>query len=204
MLLGIVVAGWLALVQQASLTCSNIATAQTQSVRGPAGTVAVLKVSTEDDHSKNAHLCMADYKLLITRSSDQPESVDLLSSDDEWGRSLSIQLSGFSHDGQRILGMFSEGSANPVQQVFDYNTDDGNVKSFDLRKLAAHATPTKCLSHAQIVGTVESGGIVIQLKSGKYCENSSRWVLNSASGPLQHLSKRASVQDLYGSGGDDR
>jgi hypothetical protein len=100
--------------------------------------------------------------------------------------------------------MFSEGSANPVQQVFDYNTDDGNVRSFDLRKLAAHATPTKCLSHAQIVGTVESGGIVIQLKSGKYCENSSRWILNSASGPLQHLSKSASVQDLYGSGGDAR
>jgi hypothetical protein len=45
---------------------------------------------------------------------------------------------------------------------------------------------------------------VIQLKSGKYCENSSRWILNSASGPLQHLSKSASVQDLYGSGGDAR
>jgi hypothetical protein len=202
MLLGIVVAGWLALVQQASLTCSNVATAQTQSVRGPAGTIAVLKVSTEDDHGKNSHLCMADYQLLITRNSDQPQSVDLLSSDDEWGRSLSIQLSGFSHDGKRILGMFSEGSSNPIQQVFDYSSDDGTVQLFDLRKLAAHAAPSKCLSHAQIVGTVESGGIVIQLKSGKYCENSSRWVLNSARGPLRHLSKHASVQDLYGSGSD--
>src|SRR5690348_17167418 len=110
MLLGIVFAGWFALAQQASLTCSNIATAQTKPVRGPGATVAVLKVSTEDDHSKDSHLCMADYKLLITRSSDQPQSVDLLSSDDEWGRSLSIQLSGFSNDGKRILGMFSEGS----------------------------------------------------------------------------------------------
>lgn len=205
MLLGIVVAGWLALVQQASLTCSNIATAQTQSVRGPAGTAAVLKVSTEDDHSKNSHLCMADYQLLITQNAgDKPTAVDLISSDDEWGRSLSIQLSGFSHDGKRILGMFSEGSATPVQQVFDYNTEDGNVLSFDLQKLAAHATPTKCLSKAQIVGTVESGGIVIQLKSGKYCENSSRWILNSARGPLRHLSKRASVQDLYSSDSDAR
>src|SRR5579864_2361764 len=130
MLLGIVVAGWLELVQQASLTCSNVATAQTQSVRGPAGTIAVLKVSTEDDHGKNSHLCMADYQLLITRNSDQPQSVDLLSSDDEWGRSLCIQLSGFSHDGKRILGMFSEGSSNPIQQVFEYNTDDGLVRSF--------------------------------------------------------------------------
>ena len=202
MLLGIVVAGWLALAQQASLTCSNVATAQTKPVSGPGATVSVLKVSTEDDHSKNAHLCMADYRLLINRNSDQPQSVDLLSSDDDWGRSLSIQLSGFSHDGKRILGMFSEGSAHPVQQVFDYSTEDGNVRSFDLRKLAAHAAPTRCLSKAQVVGTVESGGIVVQLKSGKYCENSNRWILNSDSGPLQRLSKRASVQDLYGSGGD--
>lgn len=202
MLLGIVFAGWLALAQQASLTCSNVATAETKPVPGPGATVAVLKVSTEDDHGRNTHLCMADYKLMITRNSDQPQSVDLLSSDDEWGRSLSIQLSGFSHDGRRILGMFSEGSANPVQQVFDYNTDDGNARSFDLRKLAAHAAPTRCLSRAQIVGTVESGGIVVQLKSGKYCENSSRWILNSDSVPLQHLSKRSSVQDLYSSESD--
>src|SRR5579864_2381819 len=138
MLLEIVFAGWFALAQKASLTCSNIATAQTKPVSGPGATVAVLKVSTEDDHSKDSHLCMADYQLVITQSSaDKPTTVDLLSSDDEWGRSLSIQLSGFSHDGTRILGMFSEGSATPVQQVFDYSTDDGNVRSFDLRKLSA-------------------------------------------------------------------
>jgi hypothetical protein len=36
--------------QQASMECANLATVQTEALRGPAGTIAVLKVSTEDDH----------------------------------------------------------------------------------------------------------------------------------------------------------
>jgi hypothetical protein len=205
MLLGIVFAGWFALAQKASLTCSNIATAQTKPVSGPGATVAVLKVSTADDHSKDSHLCMADYQLVITQSSaDKPTTVDLLSSDDEWGRGLAIQLSGFSHDGKRILGMFSEGIATPMQQVFEYNTDDGLVRSFDLPKLAARLTTKKCLMNTQIIGTSENDAIVIQLRSGKYCAHTTRWLLNSQKGPLRRVPKRASVLELYGASSDNR
>jgi len=173
-------------------------------VSGPGATVAVLKVSTEDDHSKDSHLCMADYQLVITQSSaDKPTMVDLLSSDDEWGRSVAIQLSGFSHDGKRILGMFSEGIDTPMQQVFEYNTDDGLVRSFDLPKLAGHLTTKKCLMNTQIIGTSENDAIVIQLRSGKYCAHTSRWLLNSAKGPLRRFPKRASVLELYGASSDN-
>jgi len=203
MLLGLVFAGWFTIAQKAALTCSNVATAQTKPVSGPGAAVAVLKVSTQDDHSKDSHFCMADYQLVITQSSaDKPTTVDLLSSDDEWGRSLAIQLSGFSHDGKKILGMFSEGSANPVQQVFDYNTDDGLVRSFDLPKLAGHLTTKKCLMNTQIIGTSENDAIVIELRSGKYCARTSRWLLNSAKGPLRRVPKKASVWELYGANSD--
>jgi hypothetical protein len=203
-MLGILVAGWFALAQQASLTCSNIATAQTQPVRGPAGIVAVLKVSTEDDHSKDSHSCMADYQLVITRdAASKPEPAELLLSDSEWGRSLSLQLSGFSHDGKRILGTVAEGGATPMRQVFDYSTDDGLVRSFDLPKLAGHMTTAKCLINTQVIGTSENAAIVIQLRSGKYCAHTSRWLLNSAKGPLRRVPKKAMVLELYGANSDN-
>jgi hypothetical protein len=198
MLLEILTAAVVTFTQPVSLTCGSSAVAQTQAVRGPNAMSAVLKASTEDDHAKDTHLCMADYKLEMTRNPDQPQTVDLLLSDNDWERKISIQLSGFSQDGKRVLGMFSEGGTAPLQQVFDYSTDDGSVRLFDLRKLAAHMT-AKCLVNAQIVGTTDGGAIVVDLRSGKDCVHSSRWLLNSVNGPLQHLSKPNSVRELYSS-----
>jgi hypothetical protein len=140
---------------------------------------------------------MADYKLEITRNSDKPHEADLLSSDNDWGRKISLQLGGFSHDGKQVIGMFSEGGSAPVKQVFEYNTDDDSTRLFDLRKLAAGLKPEKCLVNAQIMGTLESGAIVIGLRSGKDCMRSSQWSLNSVNGPMHHLPKHAAVLQLY-------
>lgn len=157
----------------------------------------MLKVSSEDDHAKDTHLCMANYRLLIAQHSGEPKDVDLLSSDNDWGRKISIQLSGFSQDGTKIFGTFSEAGAAPVQQVFEYNTTDGNVRLFDLPQLAAHSAPAKCIALTQIIGTTESGAIVLQLRSGKYCANTRRWLLNSVKGPLRPAPKHVRIQELY-------
>jgi hypothetical protein len=198
MLLNLFFAGWFAVAQQALTTCGNSTVAKTQPVHGPAETVAILKVSSEDDRAKDTHLCMADYQLSITTTSEsKPQSIELLTSDNDWGRPLSIQLSGFSHDGKRILGILSEGGASPVKQVFDYNSDDGIVRLFDLTRVAAQRAPTKCLSTAAITGTSDDGGILVRLNLGRDCTHSSLWIMNSESGPLQPLRKRAAVQELY-------
>lgn len=187
----------LAALQPTLTTCQNAATVKTQSVAGPNAT-AVLKVSSEDDHAKDTHLCMADYQLVITRADGpQPPPVDVLSSDNDWGRNISVQLSGFSHDGKRILGIVREGGTTPVQQVFDYNTDDGTVRLFDLIKLVGHRAPTRCLASAEILGTTESGAIVSRLSTGKHCTNSSRWLLNSVYGPMRPASKHTTILELY-------
>jgi hypothetical protein len=144
---------------------------------------------------------MADYKLEIMHASDQPHAAELLSSDNDWGRKISIQLGGFSQDGKKIVGMFSEDGSSPTQQVFEYNTDDESIRLFDLRRLAANLKPERCLINAQLVGTLESGAIVIQLRSGKNCVRSGEWMLNSVNGPLQHLPRHASVQALYSASG---
>jgi hypothetical protein len=187
----------LAALQPVLITCQNAATVNTQTVAGPNAT-AILKASAEDDHAKGTHLCMADYQLLITRADGtQPPPVEVLSSDNDWGRNISIQLSGFSHDGKRILGIVRESGSTPVQQVFDYNTDDGTVRLFDLIKLVARRAPTKCLASAEILGTTESGAIVSRLSTGKHCTNSNRWLLNSVYGPLRLASKHTSILALY-------
>ena len=192
--------GLVAFVQPTSVKCGSAAVAQTQTANGPDSSTAVLKVSTEDDHAKDTHLCMADYKLEVARNSDKPYAAQLLSSDNDWGRKISIALGGFSNDGKEIVGIFSEGGASPTQQVFEYNTDDESIRLFDLRKLAAGLKPDKCLINAQIVGTLKSGAIVIALRSGNNCVRSSEWVLNSVNGPMQRLHKHSDVQTLYGTG----
>ena len=189
--------GLVAFVQPVSVTCGSSAVTQSQAVRGPDASTAVFKVSTEDDHAKDTHLCMADYKLEITHNSDKPRAADLLSSDNDWGRKISIQLGGFSQDGKKILGMFSEGGSAPVKQVFEYNTEDDSTRLFDLQKFAASLKPEKCLVNAQILGTLESGAIVIELRSGKNCVRSSQWSLNSVNGPMHHLPRHAAVLPLY-------
>lgn len=189
--------GLVAFVQPTSVTCGNSAVAQTQAARGPNSASAVLKVSSEDDHAKDTHLCMADYKLEITRNSDQPRAQELMMSDSDWSRKISIQLFGFTNDGKKVLGMFSEGGSSPTQQVFEYDTDDDSTRVFDLRKLAASLKPEKCLINAQIMGTLKSGAIVVQLRSGKNCARSGEWLLNSVNGPMQRLRKRAAVEELY-------
>jgi len=192
--------GIVAFVQPVSVTCGSSAVTQSPAVRGPEAVTAVLKVSTEDDHAKDTHLCMADYKLEITRNSDKPHEADLLTSDNDWGRKISVQLSGFSHDGKQVIGMFSEDGSAPVKIVFEYNTGDDSTRLFDLRKLAAGLKPEKCLVNAQIIGTLESGAIVIALRSGKDCVRSSQWSLNSVNGPMHHLPKHAAVLQLYSAG----
>ena len=77
----------LAHAQFESMECSNVATAQTKSVAGPSGLSAFVKVSSEDDHNKELHTCMAEYKLLLkSGEEDAPNVVNLTSNDADWGR----------------------------------------------------------------------------------------------------------------------
>ena len=76
---------------------ANIATAQTEPLRGPGGVSAMLQVSSADDHESNTHLCSAEYRLVLTAAhGGAPVVIDLLTSPSDWGRSLSLHLDGFS------------------------------------------------------------------------------------------------------------
>lgn len=116
----ILLAAALAGPQQVSLECVNMGAAQTPPVAGPRGVTAVLEVSTEDDHSKNSHECNAEYRLLTSAAGGAAKPADVITSDGDWGRSLSIHLSGFSDDGKRLFGVLNEGGKYTFTMVFDY------------------------------------------------------------------------------------
>jgi hypothetical protein len=188
--------------QQASTHCVDtgieIASSQTQPLRGTAGVAAVFKVSTADDHSKNPHDCNAEYQLLVTHArTGAPVVVDLHTSDADYDRIISLRTDVFSQDGKQLFEIFSEGGKYPATTLFEYSAAEGQVRLIDLRKQFAHMIAAKCGTTFEVIGTTETGAIAVQLDSAEKCSPNNRSLVNPASGRPQPLPKGASILSLY-------
>ena len=158
----------------------------------------VLKVSSDDDHGKNTHLCNADYQLLVTPAKQgAPVPVDLLTTDADWDRTLSLTLSGFAHDGKRVFGVLAEKGKYPSTVLFAYNTDDGQVRLIDLHKQFTRVVPPGCNPTFDVVGTTVAGAIVVALNSGNGCKVDGRWQIDPTGSTVDRLPQDASVQSLF-------
>jgi hypothetical protein len=190
----------LAATQQISMECANTtdAGAQTQPVRGPAGSSAILKVSSSDDASKDSHQCSADYQLLVTPAAGAtPTTVDILSSDGDYGRSLIVRLDGFSQDGGQIVGILAEGDSTPMTLLFDYHASGGPVQLVDLAKQFAPVMPAACIRTLDVIGITSSGTLVLETNSAKPCASLSRWLLDPSATPPRSLPPSATFLPLY-------
>jgi len=177
---------------------SMTASIQTQSLLGLDGTIAILKVSSADDHSKNSHECQADYQLLIARGvSDVPAVVDLLSSDAEYGRTLSLRLDGFSQNGQRLYGVLSEDGKYPSINLFEYDIAAGTLQLYDLKEQFARIVNRNCTTTFDVVGNTEKGAIVLELSYANACAPATRWLLTSTNSRVQPVPHSATIQPLY-------
>jgi hypothetical protein len=200
MILPILLSALLLPAQQASMNCADtgtqVAAAQTQPVRGPDGVLAVLKVSTADDHSKNSHDCNAQYQLLFTPAgANAPVVVDLLTSDADYSRSLSLRLDGFSQDGKHVFGIFSEAGKYPTTFLFDYDTTVGQVQLTDLTK--QFIGTNMCGTTFSVIGTSENGVIALELNSANGCVPKRRFLLDPISRKLQNVPQRTTILSLY-------
>lgn len=192
--------------QQASMRCvgstSDMARTQTQPPSGPGGVIAVLKLSSDDDHGKNSHLCSADYALVITPAgAGVARAVDLFTSDADWDRTLSLRLDGFAHDGKQVFGILTESGQYPSTMLFDYNTADGNIHLIDLKKPFAQLVTARCNTTFEVIGTTETGVIVVEINSAKPYAANGRWLINRSGGAVHRLPHGVSVQNLFPSGG---
>ena len=188
--------------QLATTTCvdtgTTTATTQTQPVRGPDGTTAVLKVSTADDHSKNSHECNADYELVfVSPSGGRSKTVDFYAADGDWGRTLSLRLDGFSSDGKHVFGILTEGGKYPSSFLFDYDvTSDGAVQLVDLSMQFARILSLSCREALSVIGTLASGEVVLGLNSSMSCGSTNRWKIRTSGGKPQPLAPGDSVLGL--------
>ena len=197
MSLPLLVSAFLLPAQAASMPCANIAATQTQAVRGRDGVVAVLKVASEDDHSKNSHDCQSEYQLFLAPGpTGAPVVVDLLTTDSAWGRNLSLRLNGFSQSGTRVFGVVSEDGKFPSTTLFDYDTAEGKVRLTDLRKRFAHIAPAKCAPTFDVIGTTSTGAIVLELKSARCFAPNGRWVVSHFTGHSEERAQRL-PQDAF-------
>lgn len=183
--------------QSATLKCANPGAAQTGSVTGPRGVTAVLRVETEDDHSKEAHDCMADYELEIANGGDG-RTADILSSDAEYGRRITANVYGFSQDGKRVIGIMSEGGKDATTALFDYHIDGGEARLVDLGKMFLPTVTEKCSEGFDAVGTTADGVIVVELAASKDCGAGGRWAVDTDGSEPKKISGRTKVFPFYG------
>jgi len=194
----IMLAAWLGSAQTVSFECANNESTQSQPLDGPGGLSAVVKVSSADDHSKNSHLCSAEYQLVLSSDSGNgPRVADVLTSDDDWERELSLRLSGFSEDGKRVLGTLSERGKHSLTMVFDYHMGEGVARLVDLQEKFG-ARIARCAAKIEVIGLTESGGIVIEVTSAKPGTVAGRWLVDSSARKAQRLPPGARVVSLYG------
>jgi hypothetical protein len=163
-----------AAVQSASpggLTC-GVRNAQTASLRSSAGFTAMLKMHSEDDHSKNSHLCEADYSLQISRpdgSANPP--FDLFGSDDDWDRPIAFRIDGFSRDGHDVFVVILEGAYPGSLEVADYDMSSGSRS----REVSLDRHFMRRLS---IAGTSPAGLMVLGSSAKDGCPRAELWQLS--------------------------
>jgi hypothetical protein len=187
--------------QQTSMECrdtgATTAKTETQPVHGPGGTTAVLKVSTTDDHSKDSHECWAEYKLAFTPAEGAPIEADVDTSDGDWGRPISLRLAGFTRDGKRVLGTFTEGGKYATTLLFDYHAGQAVAQIVDLNAQLARVAPRSCASTLGIIGTTAGGAIVVESESQTACGTSRRWVIDPSGSKAHPLAQGAAIVALY-------
>lgn len=198
----ILILSWLAPAQEVSAPCANPGDAHTEAATGPDGTTVALTVSSEDDASKNSHLCNAHYQLKISRpGGGEPQTGDVLTSNDDYGRELSGRLSGFSKDGKYVLGILREGGKHGIMFAFGYQLRDGAVQLIDLKEKIAGMAKGNC-GEVAVIGTTANGGIAVEVtagpKEGKPCAASGRWVVDGSRRKAQRVAADAVVVRLYG------
>lgn len=204
MLLSILLAASLLPLRLASMHCvdggADTAATQTQPLRGPGRLVAVLKVSSADDHGKNTHLCNAEYVLLITSGTGAARAVNLLTTNAEWGRTLSLKLDGFARNGKQVFGVLTERGKYPSTVLFDYDTAADKVQIIDLEARFAHIVKARCNTTFGVLGTTDSGAIVVGLSSAKACEAQGRWLTDFTGDSVHRLPQDTPVRRLVTSG----
>ena len=126
-------------------TCAVGASAQSRVLHTPAGEPVTLEIQADDDHSKNSHLCMATY---LYKTAKHPEGLTIVTYDGTYGRTLSVEVQGFSPDG-RLFGLIRE-SDSLQPQLFVLLASGDSASNMILSHLYREI-PKACQANLQVV-----------------------------------------------------
>jgi len=160
-----------------TLTC-GVHDAQT-SARSSAGYTATLKMHSEDDHSKNTHLCQADYSLeTVQPNAIANRPLDLLSSDDAWGRPIVFRIEGFSQDGSHVFVFIAEGDFHGYLEIWEYDMKSASMLAeISLEKHFTRRLSRACNATLHVVGTSANGRMILGTSAKNGCAREEMWEL---------------------------
>lgn len=160
------------------ITCGVGDNGQTAPLRSAAGFTVILKMQSDDDHSKNSHQCMAEYALEITRPDGSSKSFQPLASDAEWGRPLNFRVEGFSNGGSHVLILLVEGNYPQSLAAIEFDmSSEHSVKSLNLDPSFTRRLSSNCAATLHIIGTTPAGYIVLGTETKDGCIRAERWQL---------------------------
>jgi hypothetical protein len=169
------------------LTC-GVREAQTAPLRSSAGFTATLKMHSEDDHSKDSHLCAADYTLEISRPDGSiTPPFNFYGSDDDWGRPIAFRIDGFSRDGHHVFVVILEGAYPGSIETMDYDMSSGSrSKDVSLDRHFTHHLSRACAETLHIAGISPKGLMVLGSSARDGCPRAELWQLspNKSTGGL--------------------
>jgi len=181
----------------ATLKCGAVVgtRASTSALLGADGTAYTFAVSSDDDHSKNTHLCMSSYAVIVSVAGKEAQQIDIdESADDRYGRLLSIRTEGFSKDGTRLFGLICEqGPRGHGSDVY--------LVDFDLQKgrndadyaLEMNVVVPTCQTPFRVAGTLSSGDVVLEIGTK---QSARRFAISRATGRRRRLQRETKVIEL--------
>jgi hypothetical protein len=144
------------------LTC-GVRDAQTAPLRSSAGFTAMLKMHSEDDHSKNSHLCEADYSLQISRpdgSANPP--FGFFGDDDDWERPIAFRIDGSSRDGHHVFVVILDTAYPGSIYMMDYDMSLGSIsREVSLDRHFTRHLSRACAATLHIAGISPKGLMVL-------------------------------------------
>ncbi|WP_211256155.1 hypothetical protein [Edaphobacter aggregans] len=154
--------------------------AQTIPLRSSAGFTAILKMHSEDDHSKESHLCAADYILEISRPDGSAIPPDnYFTSDDDWGRPIAFRIDGFSPDGHHVFVFILEGSHPGWIEAMEYDMTSGAIsKDVSLDRHFTRRLSRACAATLHIAGTSPAGRMVLGTSAKDGCPRTDLYQLS--------------------------
>ena len=163
-------------VPRQSVTCENQFDAQTQSLRSTTGYTVRLQMHSEDNYSKENHLCRSQYTFSGLRPDGKAFERGLFAIyDDAWHRSIIFGLDGFLANDNEAVAVISEGAPYSSLDMYVYNFQTDRVTSMYLAPAFLSHLGSACAATLHVSGATSKGLLALATRVSDRCAQAQSW-----------------------------